>query len=124
MESREAVRQREKEKKMNYPVVIGDDNLASLFAAQSMPTTLLIDRDGKIAASHTGLVDQSIFEGEIRTLLQLSPFACNRLALNDKDRKRHFDELGPMLRSLTKSAREVTGGYEFEFPADATTVQL
>ena len=113
-----------KEKKMNYSVVIGDDNLANLFAAQSMPTTLLIDRDGKIAASHTGLVDKIMFESEIRTLLQLSPFACNRLALNDRDRKRHFDELGPMLRSLTKGAREVTGGYEFEFSADAATVQL
>jgi hypothetical protein len=29
-----------------------------------------------------------------------SPFACDRLALNSEQRKRHFDELGPKLRTL------------------------
>src|ERR1700741_1984561 len=53
-----------------------------------------------------------------------SPFACNRLALTPEQRKRHFDELGPKLRSLKKSVREVPNGYELEFPADAGTVQL
>lgn len=53
-----------------------------------------------------------------------SPFACNRLALTTEQRKRHFDELGPRLRSLKKSVRELTNGYEFEFPADSNTVQL
>src|SRR5258708_5705655 len=48
-----------KAKKMNYPVVIGDDALANLFGVTSMPTTLLIDRDGKIAASHTVMADKS-----------------------------------------------------------------
>ena len=53
-----------------------------------------------------------------------SPFACNRLALTPELRKRHFDELGPKLRSLRKNVRELRNGYEFEFPADANTVQL
>jgi hypothetical protein len=53
-----------------------------------------------------------------------SPFACNRLALSPEQRKRHFDELGPTLRSLKKSVRELPNGYEFEFPADPSTVQL
>lgn len=53
-----------------------------------------------------------------------SPFACNRLALTPEQRKRHFDELGPKLRSLKKNVRELQNGYEFEFPADANTVQL
>ena len=53
-----------------------------------------------------------------------SPFACNRLALTPEQRKRHFDELGPKLLSLKKSARELPNGYEFEFPADPNTVQL
>jgi hypothetical protein len=30
---------------------------------------LLIDRDGKIADSHSGIVDRDAFESEIRTLL-------------------------------------------------------
>jgi hypothetical protein len=53
-----------------------------------------------------------------------SPFACNRLALSPEQRKRHFDELGPTLRSLKKGVRELPNGYEFEFPADPKTVQL
>jgi hypothetical protein len=53
-----------------------------------------------------------------------SPFACNRLALTPDQRKRHFDELGPKLLSLKNSVRELPNGYEFEFPADAKTVQL
>ncbi len=113
-----------KDTRMNYPVVIGDDALASRFGVTSMPATLLIDRDGKIAATYTGVVDKSAFETELRTLVEGAPFACNRLALNDQDRKRHFDELGPMLRSLVKRNREVAGGYEFEFPSDAASVQV
>ena len=53
-----------------------------------------------------------------------SPFACNRSALTDADRKRHFDELGPMLRSMVKNIRELRDGYEFEFPADPRTFRL
>src|SRR5437879_3308931 len=53
-----------------------------------------------------------------------SPFACNRLALTPDQRKRHFDELGPRLRSLKRNVRELPNGYEFEFPADSSTVQL
>jgi hypothetical protein len=53
-----------------------------------------------------------------------SPFACDRAALTPEKRKRHFDELGPALRSLRKSTHELADGFEFEFPADAATYQL
>jgi hypothetical protein len=53
-----------------------------------------------------------------------SPLACNRLALNTEERRRHFDELGPRLRSLVKSVRELNSGYEFEFPTDPAAFQL
>ena len=53
-----------------------------------------------------------------------SPLACDRMALSDEERKRHFDELGPMLRNLKKSVRELPNGYEFEFPGDRATLQL
>lgn len=53
-----------------------------------------------------------------------SPFYCNTQALNAAERKRHFEELGPQLRSLRKSVRELENGYEFEFPGDAATYQL
>jgi hypothetical protein len=55
---------------------------------------------------------------------QESPFACDRFALSPADRKRHFDELGPTLRSLKTAVRELPDGYAFQFPADPKTVQL
>jgi thiol-disulfide isomerase/thioredoxin len=59
--------------KLNYPVVIGNQDLAKRFGLESMPMTLLIDQNGKIAASHVGLVDKDKFESEIRVLLRPSP---------------------------------------------------
>ena len=53
-----------------------------------------------------------------------SPFACDTMAFTPEARKRHFQELGPALRSLRKSVRELGDGYEFEFPADQNTFQL
>jgi peroxiredoxin len=55
---------------IKYPVVLGSDNLTKLYGVESMPTTLLIDRDGNIAASHVGMVDKGKFEIEIQTLLK------------------------------------------------------
>ena len=53
-----------------------------------------------------------------------SPLACNAWALSPEERNRHFNELGPTLRSLKTSVRELDNGYEFEFPGDRTTLQL
>jgi hypothetical protein len=54
----------------------------------------------------------------------VSPFACNAFALSPELRKRHFEELGPVLLKLTKSMRELPDGYELELPADNKTYQL
>lgn len=70
---------------------------------------------GKSAEAQSGLPEVKCPE---------SPFACNRAALTPQQRKRHFDELGPKLRSLRKGVRELPNGYEFELPGDANTVQL
>ena len=59
--------------KLNYPVVIGDRALGKRYNVDSMPVTLLIDRDGRIADSHSGMVDKDAFENEIRTLLRGGP---------------------------------------------------
>jgi peroxiredoxin len=55
---------------MNYSVVIGNPDLATLYGVDAMPMTLLIDRDGKVAASHVGMVDKNAFESEIQILLK------------------------------------------------------
>jgi peroxiredoxin len=60
------------EKKVNYPVVIGNDDMAKpygLSQVSAMPMTFLIDRKGKIAAISVGVVDKDACEHEIVQLL-------------------------------------------------------
>lgn len=57
--------------KMNYPVAIGDDALAEKFGGiDSLPETLIIDRAGKIAFRHVGIVAKAEYENEILQLLK------------------------------------------------------
>lgn len=67
-----------KEEKMNYTVVIGNDVLAKQYGLTSMPLTLLIDRNGRIADSHAGIVDKAAWKGEIKTLLRDSSKSATR----------------------------------------------
>ena len=55
---------------VTYPIVLGDHDVADRFGLASLPITLLIDRNGKIAAKHFGLVDKADVENEIRKLLK------------------------------------------------------
>jgi hypothetical protein len=62
------------EHKLNYPVVIASQDLTNRYGGlPSLPVTLLIDRNGKIAESHAGMVDKQAFENKIKALLQESP---------------------------------------------------
>jgi peroxiredoxin len=58
-----------REKAVNYPVVIGSRDVAQFYRVAAMPVTLLIDREGRIAASHVGLVSKSNYKAEVETLL-------------------------------------------------------
>ena len=61
------------EHKLNYPVVIANQDLTTRYGGlPSLPMTLLIDRDGKIAESNAGMVDKDAFENKIKTLLRQS----------------------------------------------------
>jgi thiol-disulfide isomerase/thioredoxin len=56
---------------MNYPVVIGDEKIASDYGGISaIPTTFVLDRNGNIVTSHQGFASQAVFESEIRPLLE------------------------------------------------------
>lgn len=55
---------------MRYPIVIGSQDLAGQYHLTQMPMTLLIDRTGRIALSHTGVVDKKDFETHIVDLLK------------------------------------------------------
>ncbi len=56
--------------KVNYRVVVGDDSIAQAYGGvDSLPTTFLLDREGKIASLHIGLVSKSNYQNEIEDLL-------------------------------------------------------
>jgi peroxiredoxin len=68
--------------KMNYRVLIGNDQTAQLYGGiDALPTTFLIDREGKIAAVHVGLADRREFENGIEQLLQAPANAAARPAV-------------------------------------------
>jgi peroxiredoxin len=59
--------------KVNYRVVMGDDRTAEAYGGiDAIPTTLLIDKQGKIAAIHVGLADPKDFEDGVEALLRES----------------------------------------------------
>lgn len=59
------------ELKVNYRVVVGNDETARKYGGiEALPTTFFIDRNGKIAAVHQGLVGRKEFDDGIRELLE------------------------------------------------------
>ncbi|MGE0448097.1 MAG: TlpA family protein disulfide reductase [Vicinamibacterales bacterium] len=61
-----------KEMGMNYPVLqgLGRDDLQDAYGPiLGIPVSVMISRDGKICATHTGLTGKEIFEQEIAALL-------------------------------------------------------
>ena len=60
------------EMKMNYPVLQGlgrDDLMDAYGPIVGIPVSVLISRDGRICATHTGLTGKDVFEREIKALL-------------------------------------------------------
>ena len=57
-----AVRPFIQENNVNYVIGIGSDTLGKQYDVVSMPVTLLIDRHGRIAEDHSGIVNKDTFE--------------------------------------------------------------
>jgi peroxiredoxin len=56
---------------IRYKVLLGNELTAKAYGGvQALPTSFLIDRDGKIAARHIGISGQSVLEEDIRKLLE------------------------------------------------------
>ena len=54
----------------NFPVFVGGDDFAGAFGgANVLPTTLIVDRTGKIVTRHKGIISKSKYEKEIEALL-------------------------------------------------------
>ena len=55
---------------INYTILIGDAKVQRAFGdVQALPTTFVIDREGRIVTKHVGYADKTTFENEIKRLL-------------------------------------------------------
>lgn len=69
-----AVRPFVTERKINYRVLMGNDLLAQLYGGlDSLPTSFMIDKDGKVASTHIGLIGKNEYVNEIQCLLGDQP---------------------------------------------------
>ena len=55
--------------KIDYRVMVGNDDLAQLYGANSLPTTFIIDRSGRIAVTHVGICGKGEYEADIKRVL-------------------------------------------------------
>ncbi|HEY7334304.1 MAG TPA: TlpA disulfide reductase family protein [Bryobacteraceae bacterium] len=59
------------EHKINYRIMVGNDDLDKAYGGvESLPTTFVIDREGRIASKHVGLISKATYEEEIKKLLK------------------------------------------------------
>jgi cytochrome c biogenesis protein CcmG/thiol:disulfide interchange protein DsbE len=67
----QAVRPFISEAGINYRVLLGNDSISQLYGGvEALPTTFLIDRDGRIASVHEGLVSKGTYEHDLEQLFQ------------------------------------------------------
>lgn len=58
--------------RINYPVAVASDDLRVQYGGiAALPTSFLIDPQGRVVQKHTGLRDPALYETEIRSLLGL-----------------------------------------------------
>ena len=56
--------------KINYPVVVGDGNLADAYGGiEAIPTTFVVDKNGNIVNKHLGYLNKAAFEKMVKDLL-------------------------------------------------------
>jgi cytochrome c biogenesis protein CcmG/thiol:disulfide interchange protein DsbE len=66
------------EKKINYRIVLGNDKTADQYGSvEALPTTFVIDRNGRIAKTFVGLSDKKEFQDVIEKLLEAPAGSVN-----------------------------------------------
>jgi peroxiredoxin len=58
-----------KKNPISYPIVAGNFDAAKPYNITALPVTVLIDRAGRVAATHVGVVNKKSFELELKQLL-------------------------------------------------------
>jgi hypothetical protein len=59
-----------KDIKQDYPVLLGDQTVESKFAVSALPTTFILDREGRIRAKIIGERRRDSFEAAVKPLLE------------------------------------------------------
>lgn len=71
-DDRDAIKKFVQESGINYPVAIASDGIRLRYGGvPALPTSFVLDADGRIVQKHEGLRDPVLFEVEIRSLLGL-----------------------------------------------------
>jgi len=66
----EEVRDFARAQKMNYPIVMGSDKLSEEYGGvDALPTTFVLDTNGRVVQKHMGLYPPEVYDGEIHALL-------------------------------------------------------
>lgn len=67
----ESVKPYIQDKQVNYRIMVATEEVAQKYGGvEALPTTFLIDREGRIVSTHIGLVMKKDYEDEIVTLLR------------------------------------------------------
>jgi cytochrome c biogenesis protein CcmG/thiol:disulfide interchange protein DsbE len=70
--------------KINYRVMIASEVVSQQFGdIEALPTSFVLDRQGRIATNHVGLVDKRDYQNEILKLLEVPKTAAVRDAVVD-----------------------------------------
>jgi thiol-disulfide isomerase/thioredoxin len=86
--SLDEVRRFAAEHKINYPTVMSTPEIEALFpGVYALPTTFVIDREGKLAQKHIGLLNAAVTETETRSLAGIAPEIAV-IYTDDEDKKR------------------------------------
>jgi thiol-disulfide isomerase/thioredoxin len=66
----EEVREFARNEKINYPIVMGSNGLSKEYGGvPALPTSFLVDTNGRVVQKHVGLYPVSVYDREIRALL-------------------------------------------------------
>ena len=61
------------EQKINYPIVVGDGELAMAYGGiEAIPTSFLVDKDGYIVGKHVGVLPKEMLENSLKQILVAS----------------------------------------------------
>jgi peroxiredoxin len=58
-----------RERKIPYPIVMGDSRVTADYDIKALPLTYLIDKKGRVAATYLGVVERANLESNIKALV-------------------------------------------------------